>query len=96
MEEPKGAAWGYQWGHQPERVKLGGIPLRYVRYDFLSKEVGWRRNEWMTLLTLTTASSRSSSASSAEALAPVSASQDGQVSGDGRGRLRPASLRVRH
>lgn len=48
------------------------VLLRWLRYDFLSNEVDWRRKELTTLLTWIAPSSRPSSASSADALAPVS------------------------
>ena len=47
-------------------------PLRWLRYDFLSNEVSFRRKEWTISITVWALSSASSAASSADALAPVS------------------------
>jgi hypothetical protein len=60
--------------------------LRWVRYDFLSNEVGESRKECTTLLTVIAPSSRASSWSSEDGLAPAA---------DGEGLHRWLKLQLR-
>jgi hypothetical protein len=81
-----------------ERVatELANLHLRWVRYDFLSNDVSFRRKEWTTSITVWAWSSvPSSSPPSAEALAPMSVHL-GQYPAIYRGRKRDERTNVVH